>query len=152
VGTCNLFSSLQSQFRNLKKAAARCKCMEAFRSLLQKAGGCKGEVLCLQQGAFRLLQVNQALPVYAGQRFTIFADYKPLTYALSCVSVPWMARQYRQLAYVAEFTSDINHIAGLENILADTLSQPPGHAVVPQRPGVMACNHSCKSALRVSSS
>jgi hypothetical protein len=52
-----------------------------------------------------------------GQRFTIFADYKPLTYALSCVSDPWMARQYRQLAYVAEFTSDISHIAGLENIL-----------------------------------
>ncbi len=38
----------------------------------------------------------------------------------------WTARQSRHLSYVAEFTSDIRHIAGEENIVADSLSRPPG--------------------------
>ena len=61
-----------------------------------------------------------------GRRFTIFTDHKPLTYALSRVSEPWTARQACHLSYVAEYTSDIRHIAGVNNIVADTLSRPPG--------------------------
>jgi cleavage and polyadenylation specificity factor subunit 1 len=60
-----------------------------------------------------------------GQKFTIYTDHKPLTYALFRTSDPWTARQCRQLSYVAEFTSDIQHIKGEENIVADTLSRPP---------------------------
>jgi hypothetical protein len=45
-----------------------------------------------------------------GRRFAIFTDHKPLTYALARVSEPWMARQSRQLSYVAKYTSDIRHI------------------------------------------
>ena len=37
----------------------------------------------------------------------------------------WTARQSRHLSYVAEFTSDIRHISGADNVMADTLSQPP---------------------------
>jgi hypothetical protein len=33
--------------------------------------------------------------------------------------------QLRQLSYVAEFSTDIRHIPGSENIMADTLSQHP---------------------------
>jgi hypothetical protein len=33
-------------------------------------------------------------------------------------------RQCRQLSYIAELTSEIQHISGKENIVADTLSQP----------------------------
>ncbi len=61
-----------------------------------------------------------------GRRFTIFTDHKPLTYALSRVSEPWTARQACHLSYMAEYTSDIRHIAGVNNIVADTLSRPPG--------------------------
>jgi cleavage and polyadenylation specificity factor subunit 1 len=60
-----------------------------------------------------------------GRRFTILTDQKPLTYALSRSSDPWTARQSRQLSYVAEFTADIQHIAGADNIVADMLSRPP---------------------------
>jgi transposase InsO family protein len=63
-----------------------------------------------------------------GRRFTIFTDHKPLTYALSRTSDPWSARQARQLSYLAEYTDDIHHIAGEENIVADTLSRPPPSA------------------------
>ena len=65
-----------------------------------------------------------------GRRFCIFTDHKPITYSLARVSDPWTARQSRQLSYVAEFTSDIRHVAGLDNVVADTLSRPPGSVPV----------------------
>jgi RNase H-like domain found in reverse transcriptase/Integrase zinc binding domain len=60
-----------------------------------------------------------------GRRFTIYTDHKTLTHALHRTSDPWTARQCRQLAYIAEFTSDIQHVAGQDNVVADTLSRPP---------------------------
>ena len=33
-------------------------------------------------------------------------------------------RQSRHLSYIAEFTADIRHISGPQNVVADTLSQP----------------------------
>jgi hypothetical protein len=59
-----------------------------------------------------------------GRRFTLFTDHKPLTFALKKAADPWTARQQRQLAFLAEFTSDIQHIAGGDNVVANTLSRP----------------------------
>ena len=59
-----------------------------------------------------------------GRDFTIFTDHKPLTHALFRTSPPWSARQQRQLAYLAEFTSSIIHVPGKENLVADALSRP----------------------------
>jgi hypothetical protein len=59
-----------------------------------------------------------------GRRFSVLTDHKPLTYALGRTSEPWMARQARHLSYIAEFTGDIRHVSGVDNIVADTLSQP----------------------------
>jgi transposase InsO family protein len=41
------------------------------------------------------------------------------------------------MAYVAEFTSDIRHVAGIENVVADTLSRPPAEAVQPPAVGAV---------------
>ncbi len=57
--------------------------------------------------------------------FTIYMNHKPLTTAINRASDPWTAQQCCQLAYVAEYTSDIHHIAGTSNVVADALSQPP---------------------------
>ena len=62
--------------------------------------------------------------ILEGRVFTIFTDHKPLTYALSCSTDAWTAKQCRQLSYVAEFTSDIQHVPGQENVVADALSRP----------------------------
>jgi cleavage and polyadenylation specificity factor subunit 1 len=56
--------------------------------------------------------------------FHILTDHKPLTYALHRVSEPWSARQQRQLSYLAEFTADVRHVAGKDNVVADALSRP----------------------------
>jgi RNase H-like domain found in reverse transcriptase len=72
------------------------------------------------------------------RRFTIYTDHKPLTFAIHKVAEPWSARQARHLSYVAEFSTDIRHVAGVDNVVADTLSRPPRPAVicsVPATPG-----------------
>jgi len=59
-----------------------------------------------------------------GREFLLFTDHKPLTSALFRSSPPWSARQQRHLSYIAEFTSSIVHLPGLENVVADALSRP----------------------------
>ena len=59
-----------------------------------------------------------------GRSFTIFTDHKPLIYALSRSTDASTAKQCRQLSYVAEFTSDIQHVPGKEIVVADALSRP----------------------------
>ncbi|CAF98772.1 unnamed protein product [Tetraodon nigroviridis] len=58
-----------------------------------------------------------------GRSFTAYVDHKPLTFAMSKVSEPWSARQQRHLAAVSEFTTDIRHVAGKANPVADCLSR-----------------------------
>jgi cleavage and polyadenylation specificity factor subunit 1 len=69
-----------------------------------------------------------------GSIFTLFTDHKPLTFALHKVSEPWSARQSRHLSYVAEFTTDIQHVPGVDNVVADTLSRPPAALVAAPSP------------------
>jgi RNase H-like domain found in reverse transcriptase len=59
-----------------------------------------------------------------GRKFYILSDHKPLSFALHKAADAWSARQQRQLSYVAEFTSDIRHVPGRENVVADMLSRP----------------------------
>ena len=61
--------------------------------------------------------------------FTAFTDHKPLTFAMSKRSEPWSARQQRHLSYISEFTTDIQYIAGKDNVVADTLSRPSLSAI-----------------------
>jgi len=60
-----------------------------------------------------------------GRQFTLYTDHKPLTHALAKAVEPWTARQSRHLSYLAEFTNNIRHISGADNVVADTLSGPP---------------------------
>ena len=62
-----------------------------------------------------------------GRSFTLFTDHKPLTHTLFRSSPPWSACQQRHLAYISKFTSDIVHVPGSENAVADTLSRPYSH-------------------------
>lgn len=58
-----------------------------------------------------------------GREFTAFVDHKPLTFAMAKTTEPWSARQQRHLSAVSEFTTDIQHVAGKNNQVADCLSR-----------------------------
>ena len=60
-----------------------------------------------------------------GKKFIIFTDHKPLTHAIVSNTDNRSPRQTRHLSYVAEFTTDLRHIGGSQNVVADTLSRPP---------------------------
>lgn len=58
-----------------------------------------------------------------GRYFTIYTDHKPIIYAFKQRNEKASPRQMRQLQYISEFSTDIKHIKGSENIVADTLSR-----------------------------
>ena len=58
-----------------------------------------------------------------GQQFTAYTDHKPLTFCMSKTAEPWSSRQQRQHSYISEHTTDIRHVQGKDNSVADTLSR-----------------------------
>lgn len=58
-----------------------------------------------------------------GCKFTIFTDHKPLTYSLFSHSDRYSPRQVHHLDYISQFTSDIRHVTGSDNPVADALSR-----------------------------
>ncbi len=59
-----------------------------------------------------------------GRQFIAYTDHKPLTFCMAKASDPWSNRQQRHLAYISEFTTDIKHVRGKDNPVADSLSRP----------------------------
>jgi len=57
------------------------------------------------------------------RRFVIYTDHKPLTFAFRQKPEKCTPRQFRHLDFIGQFSTDIRHIAGPENIIADTLSR-----------------------------
>ncbi|GFS70305.1 retrovirus-related Pol polyprotein from transposon 17.6 [Trichonephila clavipes] len=55
--------------------------------------------------------------------FTVFTDHKPLTYAFRQKIDKCPPRQIRQLDFISQFTTNIVHIPGSDNIAADVLSR-----------------------------
>lgn len=58
-----------------------------------------------------------------GRNSHIKTDHKPLIFAFQQKSERAAPRQARQLDFVSQFTTDIRHIAGMENVTADMLSR-----------------------------
>ena len=58
-----------------------------------------------------------------GRTFTLYTDHKPLTFALLQKPEKASPRQARYLDFISQFTHDIQHIDGVDNIPADTLSR-----------------------------
>lgn len=58
-----------------------------------------------------------------GRAFTAFTDHMPLTQAMSMVKDPWSSRQQRHISYISEYTTDIQHVSGKNNQVADALSR-----------------------------
>merc|ERR1739844_461506 len=58
-----------------------------------------------------------------GRKFTVYTDHQPILAALLKTTEPTSGRQARQLAAIAEATSDVRHVDGKDNLVADALSR-----------------------------
>ena len=51
----------------------------------------------------------------------IYTDHKPLTYSFSQKRDKGSPRQLKYLDFISQFTTDIRHISGQDNVVADAL-------------------------------
>ena len=83
----------------------------------------------LKYSAFdrELLAVKEAIRHFRhfleGENFTVFTDHRPLTTAIHSRNPTWSPRQHRHFAEISEMTTDLQHISGKNNVVADALSR-----------------------------
>ena len=68
-----------------------------------------------------------------GRSPIVFTDHRPLVTAIGSSSDRYSPREVRHLDYITQFVSDIRHISGTDNQVADTLSRTVA-AVTEPRP------------------
>ncbi|KAA3675571.1 uncharacterized protein DEA37_0000796 [Paragonimus westermani] len=59
-----------------------------------------------------------------GRHFVVQTDHKPLSFTFHAKPDRYSPREIRNLDYISQFTTDIRHLRGDANIVADTLSRP----------------------------
>ena len=69
------------------------------------------------------LSVKHFRHLLEGRPFAILTDHRALVSAIGSQSNNYSPREIRHLAFVAEFTTDIQHVAGTDNVVADALSR-----------------------------
>jgi len=69
------------------------------------------------------LAIKHFCHMVEARRFVIYTDHKPITFAFRQKPEKCTPRQFRYLDFIGQFSTDIRHIAGSENITADTLSR-----------------------------
>lgn len=101
-----LFEFLRMPF-GLKEAA------QTFQRLMD---------LVLRDMPFLFVYLDDILVASVSQEEHL-SDHKPLTFAIAKVAEQWSAWQQRQLSAVSEYKTDIRHVAGKDNLVANCLSR-----------------------------
>lgn len=90
---------------------------QALNSAQQKYSAYDRELTAMYQS------VQYFKDLLEGRSFTIFTDQKPLTFAFQQRSEKATPRQVRQLEFISQYSTDIRHIKGKDNVMADLLSR-----------------------------
>ena len=70
------------------------------------------------------LFIHQAFPILPQRSriFHVITDHKPLTFAFNACPDRHSPQQCRHLDFISQFTTDLRHIRGVDNSVADALS------------------------------
>ncbi|GFX21985.1 transposon Tf2-8 polyprotein [Trichonephila clavipes] len=72
------------------------------------------------------LAIKHFRPQLEGHNFKIFTDHRPLTFAFNKISDSYFSRQLRHLDFISQFSTNIRHVPGSDNSVADALSRING--------------------------
>ena len=64
-----------------------------------------------------------------GREFFVLSDHKPLTFALAIHTDKYTPQQTRHLDFISQFTTNIRHVKGNDNSVANALSRAPVNAL-----------------------
>lgn len=74
-----------------------------------------------------LLAIYEAIKYFRhmleARHFIVYTDHKPISFAFHERKNNCTPRQYRHLDFISQFTTDIRHISGKDNVVADALSR-----------------------------
>ena len=84
-------------------------------------------------------------PHLDGRHFPVFTDHKPLCGAVHS-SAERSPRQTRHLSFISEFTTDLRHLSGADNVVADALSRPSDVDISAGRIAALAAASSCRAS------
>jgi len=86
------------------------------------------------------LAIKHFLHFIEGRTFHVITDHKPLTFTLSSHSDKYTPRQIRHLDYISQFTNDIRHVKGTDNVVADALSRVETNSLQTSHPPTIDFN------------
>lgn len=75
----------------------------------------------------------------AAQHVTIYTDHKPLVYAFSQRRERLPPVQLNQLSFISQFTTDIVHIKGIDNTVADAMSRIEAVSIEADHSALASC-------------
>ena len=65
-----------------------------------------------------------------GRSFYVITDHKPLTFSFATRADKYSPQQARHLDFISQFTTDIRHVKGTDNTVADALSRIEANAIM----------------------
>ena len=69
------------------------------------------------------LAVKHFRHMVEARNFIIYTDHKPITFAFRQKPDKCSPRQFRHLDFISQFSTDIRHVSGSNNVVAEALSR-----------------------------
>ena len=88
-----------------------------FTDTRKKYSTYESELLAIYTAVKHFKHMLEAVP------FVVYTDHKPLTCAFCQKSEKASPRQVRHLDFIGQYSTDIRHVSGKDNVVADTLSR-----------------------------
>lgn len=91
------------------------------------------------------LAIKHFRPSIEGRTFSVLTDHKPLTFAFFQKPETASPLRIRYVNFISQFTTDIRHVPGAENLVADTMSRMEAISTPDDTERIATAQHEDKS-------